>query len=83
MPESTQDSWREYWSSNGTFGYDADRTEKTVYDGQNRLLEKVAQTLDEIFPPEEFGKGWGTGCVSPGDVVRQFIVKPEQKDVAS
>lgn len=57
------------------FVTDDDRSKAIVHKGQNALLEKVAAALDEQFPPEEYGNGWGTGHQSPGEVVRQFKIE--------
>ena len=47
---------------------------------QNGLIEKIAQILDHKFPPEEFGPASGIGNESPGEVVRQFIVKLDEPE---
>lgn len=92
------ESWRQYWQSNGTFSFESDeeadvretriRLEReadiqerlrVVYKGQNRLLRKVAEAVDAAFPPDEYGNGHGTGHIAPGDIVRQFIVKPAEE----
>lgn len=94
MTESTvDDSWKEYWATNGTFTFESDtgRTSREldreadiqrglarVREGQNHLLRVVAKAVDEAFPPEEYGKGHGTGHLPPGDIVRGFIVDPDK-----
>lgn len=54
------------------------RAVKVVLTGQNRVVELIAKTMDEVFPPEEYGQGHGTGYISPGDLVRQFKVDTEK-----
>ena len=94
MTKSTvDDGWSEYWRSNGTFAFepDAGRTSRElareadiqrnlarIRKGQNRLLGFVAEAVDEAFPPGEYGKGHGTGYVAPGDIVRSFLVVPDE-----
>ena len=94
MPESNvDDPWEKYWSSNGTFTFESDvsRDDRSlaqerdiqdrlarIHKGQNHLLRVVAKAVDEAFPPEEYGKGHGTGHVAPGDIVRGFIVDPDK-----
>lgn len=94
MTESTvDDSWKEYWATNGTFTFESDASRQAreldreadiqrglarIREGQNRLLRVVAKAVDEVFPPDEFGDGHGTGHVAPGDIVRGFIVDPDK-----
>jgi hypothetical protein len=81
MAEKADDLWKGYWDSNGVFQFTPDemeaqrkRQEAVVHRGQNRLLEKVAEILDLNFPPSDF-----SSKPSPGDIVRQFIIKPTEE----
>lgn len=62
------------YESRGTFVVEEDQ----LLVLQNRLVEIIASTLDKVFPPEEYGNGWGDPSQSPGSIVRQFIVRGDQ-----
>lgn len=94
MPESTVDnSWKEYWATNGTFTYESDDSRQAreldreadiqerlarVHKGQDHLLRVVAKAVDEAWPPEHFNLLDGRRAVPPGDIVRGFIVGPDK-----
>lgn len=44
---------------------------------QNRLVENIALAVDGQFPPDEYITSWGNGYISPGQIVRQFLIKEE------
>lgn len=48
------------------------RAVKVALTGQNRVVESIAKTMDEVFPPREYPR------LSPGELVRQYIVDVEK-----
>jgi hypothetical protein len=92
MSESTVDkSWEKYWSSNGTFSFDADE----VADVVGKRLQQEADIQDRLATiykgqnrllrrvAEAVDAAWPPDQyqedgLAPGDIVRQFIVTPKE-----
>lgn len=84
-------AWAEYWMSGGfvyesetpeavarrRHELEAELVHRltAVHKGQNRLLRKVAEAVDEAWPPDQILPG----NVAPGDIVRGFIVVPAEE----
>ncbi len=92
------EAWSEYWSTGGFeyvlngepaatrrfLNQEAELQERllAVHKGYNRLLRRVAATVDEAWPPDQYTEDGR----SPGDIVRGFIVDPGEeagKDAAT
>lgn len=85
------EAWSEYWMSGGFIyesetpeavvrrrhALEAELVHRltAVHKGQNRLLRKVAEAVDEAWPPDQYTEDGR----SPGDIVRGFIVVPAEE----